>query len=48
MKNKRVKGWRNVDKLFAENKQVIQKSRIEYNPERNDGKRLKCGYVCLT
>ena len=29
MSNKRVKVWKNVDKLYAEYKQVIQKSRIE-------------------
>ena len=30
MNNKRVKGWQNVDKLYAECKQLIQKSRIEH------------------
>ena len=29
MNNKRVKGWQNVDKLYAEYKQVIQRSRIQ-------------------
>ena len=29
MYNKRVKGWQNIDKLCAEYKEVIQKSRIE-------------------
>ena len=29
MKNKRVKGWQNIDKLYAECKQVIQKNRIQ-------------------
>jgi len=29
MKNKRAKGWQNVDKLYAEYKQAIQKSRID-------------------
>ena len=27
--NKRVKGWQNVDKLYEEYRQVIQKSRTE-------------------
>ena len=27
--NKRVKGWQNVDKLYEEYRQVMQKSRIE-------------------
>ena len=30
MNNKRVKGWQNVDKLYAEYKQLIQKSSIEH------------------
>ena len=29
MKNKRVEGWQNIDKLYAECKQVIQKNRIQ-------------------
>ena len=29
MNKKRVKGWQNVDKLYAEFKLAIQKSRIE-------------------
>ena len=29
MNNKRVKGWHNVDKVYAEYKQAIQKSRID-------------------
>lgn len=29
MNNKRIKGWQNVDKLYAEYKQAIQKSRID-------------------
>ena len=30
MNKKRVKGWQNVDKLYEEYKQLIQKSRIEH------------------
>ena len=29
MSNKRVKGWKNVDKQYAEHKQSIKKSNIE-------------------
>ena len=29
MNNKRVRGWQNVDKSFAEYKQVIRKSRTD-------------------
>ena len=29
MNNKRVKGWHNVDKVYAEYKQAIQRSRID-------------------
>ena len=30
MNNKRVKGWKNVDKLYAEYKQSIKNSSTEY------------------
>ena len=36
MKNKRVKIWQNVDKLYAEYKQIIQKNRIECLKKPND------------
>ena len=29
MNNERVKGWQNIDKLYAEYKQAIQKSMID-------------------